>query len=51
MAGRRYRDASELTQTDIVMHWTFWIGDHPGLDETTLDYAADAIERFLAVAF
>lgn len=51
MAGRTYRVASPLTQTDIVMHRTFWIGVYPGLDETMLDYAASAIEQFLGVAF
>lgn len=51
MAGRRYRVASELTQTDIVMHRTFWIGVHPGLDENMLEFAAVAIEQFLGVAF
>jgi CDP-6-deoxy-D-xylo-4-hexulose-3-dehydrase len=51
MAGRNYRVASELTQTDRVMHNTFWIGVYPGLDDERLDFAARAIEEFLGVAF
>lgn len=51
MAGRTYRVASSLTQTDIVMHRTFWIGVHPALDEERLEFVASTIERFLGVAF
>jgi CDP-4-dehydro-6-deoxyglucose reductase, E1 len=51
MAGRNYRVASDLTQTDRVMHNTFWIGVYPGLDDERLEFAARAIEEFLGVAF
>jgi CDP-6-deoxy-D-xylo-4-hexulose-3-dehydrase len=51
MAGRTYRVASDLTNTDIVMNNTFWIGVYPGLNEEMLDYAASAIEQFIGVVF
>ncbi len=51
MRGRQYRVASPLTNTDIVMHRTFWIGVYPGLSESMLDYAAHSIETFLGVDF
>jgi len=51
MKGRNYRVASELTQTDIVMHRTFWIGVYPGLTEEMLEFSASSIERFLGVVF
>ncbi|PTB18137.1 lipopolysaccharide biosynthesis protein RfbH [Trinickia symbiotica] len=51
MRGRNYRVASALTQTEVVMHRTFWIGVYPGLDESMLDYSALAIEQFLGVTF
>lgn len=51
MAGRNVRVASELTNTDIVMNQTFWIGVYPGLSEEMLDYAALSIESFLGVRF
>ena len=51
MRGRNYRVASALTNTDAVMHNTFWIGVHPGLSEDMLDYTASSIEQYLGVAF
>lgn len=51
MKDRQYRVASDLTQTDKIMHDTFWIGVYPGLSEEMLDYAALAIEQFIGVAF
>ena len=49
MSGRSYRVASELTQTDVVMNDTFWIGVYPGLSETMLDYAVEQIKLFVGV--
>ena len=40
---RHYRIAGDLTNTDRIMHDTFWIGLYPGLSEEMLDYAADQI--------
>lgn len=41
------RVVGDLTNTDIVMTRTFWIGVHPQLDEARLDYVADSIIDFL----
>lgn len=48
--GRNYRVVGELTNTDRVMHQTFWIGVYPGLTEAMLDYTATQIESFVAKA-
>ena len=47
MAGRPYRISGELTNTDIVMNQTFWIGVYPALSEAMLDYVASRIETCL----
>lgn len=51
MVGRNYRVAGELTNTDIVMNDTFWIGVYPGLTHEMLEYAATKIEEFFGVGF
>jgi CDP-6-deoxy-D-xylo-4-hexulose-3-dehydrase len=51
MAGRMYRVSGDLTNTDVVMNRTFWIGVQPALCDEMLDYAADRIESFLGVRF
>lgn len=51
MLGRKYRVSGQLTNTDIVMNQTFWIGVYPGLSRDMLDYAAEKIETFLGVNF
>lgn len=51
MTGRSFRVSGELTQTDLVMNNTFWIGVHPALTERMLDFAASRIEAFLGVSF
>lgn len=47
MQGRNFRVAGPLTNTDIVMNDTFWIGLFPGLSDDQLDYAADEIAGFV----
>lgn len=49
MVGRNYRVAGELTNTDIVMSNTFWIGVYPGLTGPMLDFVAEKIGRGLGV--
>ncbi len=51
MTGRTYRVCGTLTQTDIVMTNTFWIGVQPALTEEMLAYAADSIARYLGIRF
>jgi CDP-6-deoxy-D-xylo-4-hexulose-3-dehydrase len=51
MQGRRFRISGDLTNTDIVMNQTFWVGSFPGLGEPHLDYIADQIESFFGVNF
>jgi len=49
--GRNYRISGHLTNTDIVMEQTFWLGTFPGLSEEHLDYIADKLEEFFGVNF
>ena len=43
-----FRVVGDLTNTDIVMNRTFWIGVYPGLTQPMLDFAADSIIDFLS---
>ena len=51
MAGRNFRVSGELTNTDIVMNQTFWLGTFPALGEEQLDYIAEKVEEFFGVNF
>ncbi len=51
MAGRNFRVSGELTNSDIVMNQTFWLGTFPGLGQEHLDYIADKLEEFFGVNF
>lgn len=51
MIGRNFRVSGELTNTDIIMNNTFWIGIYPGLTEEMLDYTAEMIGQFCGVGF
>jgi CDP-6-deoxy-D-xylo-4-hexulose-3-dehydrase len=51
MAGRNFRVNGELTNTDIVMSQTFWVGIFPGLDKSQLNYIAEKIEEFFGIGF
>lgn len=51
MAGRNFRVSGELTNTDIVMNQTFWLGTFPALGEEQLDYIAEKLEEFFGVNF
>jgi len=49
MKGRNYRIVGELTNTDIVMNNTFWIGVYPGLSHEMLDFSIDRIRSFFGL--
>jgi CDP-4-dehydro-6-deoxyglucose reductase, E1 len=51
MAGRNFRISGDLTNTDIVMNQTFWLGTFPGLQEEQLDYIANKLEEFFGIGF
>ena len=51
MAGRNFRVSGELTNTDVVMNQTFWLGTFPALGEPQLDYIADKLEEFFGLNF
>lgn len=51
MTGRHYRVSGDLTNTDIVMNQTFWVGTFPGLNDAHLDYIADKLEEFFGINF
>ena len=43
-----HRAPYPLTNTDIVMNNTFFVGVYPGLDSSRLDHIAAAFERFMS---
>ena len=51
MNGAQYRISEDLSNTDIVMNNTFWIGVQPSLTREMLDFAASKIERFIGIKF
>ena len=42
-----FRVVGDLTNTDIVMNRTFWVGVYPGLTTEMLDFIADSIIEYL----
>ncbi len=51
MVGRGYRIIGDLTNTDVVMERTFWLGVYPGLTDEHLDYMASKVESFFGIGF
>ncbi len=43
MKGRDYRIAGPLTNADIVVDRTFWIGVYPGLGEAEIDFVIETL--------
>jgi CDP-6-deoxy-D-xylo-4-hexulose-3-dehydrase len=43
-----FRVVGDLTNTDIVMKRSFWVGVYPGLTKPMLDYVIDSISDFMA---
>jgi CDP-4-dehydro-6-deoxyglucose reductase, E1 len=48
--NRNYRVSGELTNTDIVMNDTFWIGVYPGLSNKMLNFVCDKLEAFFGLS-
>lgn len=51
MIGRNFRVSGELTNTDVVMNQTFWLGTFPALTKEHLDYIGSKLEEFLGIGF
>jgi CDP-6-deoxy-D-xylo-4-hexulose-3-dehydrase len=51
MSGRNFRVSGDLSNTDIVMNQTFWLGTFPGIGEVQLEYIANKLEEFFGVSF
>jgi CDP-6-deoxy-D-xylo-4-hexulose-3-dehydrase len=49
MAGRNFRISGDLTNTDIVMNRTFWLGVYPGLGVEQLSFVTDSLFAFFGV--
>jgi CDP-4-dehydro-6-deoxyglucose reductase, E1 len=47
----QYRVVGELTNTDITMNNTFWLGVQPALTNEHLDFIADKLEEFFGLNF
>ena len=46
MKGQNFRISGELTNTDVVMNQTFWLGVFPGLTNEQIDYVGASLEEF-----
>lgn len=46
-----YKVVGDLTNTDITMNNTFWIGVQPALTQQHLDFVADKLEEFFGLNF
>ena len=46
MLDRNFRVHGDLTNSDRIMHQTFWIGVYPGLGEPAIAYMLDVIHDF-----
>jgi CDP-6-deoxy-D-xylo-4-hexulose-3-dehydrase len=45
--GQTFRVASNLTNTDLVMQNTFWVGVQPALERKSLDYTVECLGKYL----
>ena len=43
-----FRVVGDLTNTDIVMRRSFWVGVYPGLTTPMLDYVIESITEFMS---
>ena len=47
MKGRNFRVSGELTNSDVVMNRTFWIGLQPSLSNEMLEYSVSVLRHLL----
>ena len=41
-----HRVVGELTNTDLVMNGTFWLGVYPGITDAMVDYVVDCLREY-----
>ncbi len=51
LSNIEYRIVGDLTNTDVTMNQTFWVGIYPGLDKDHLNYIAEKIEEFFGLGW
>ena len=49
-SGIDFRVVGDLSNTDVVMKRTFWVGVYPGLRNEMLDYVIESIREFMTKA-
>ena len=47
MKGRNFRVSGDLSNSEVVMHRTFWIGLQPSLSQEMLQYATSVLKRLV----
>jgi len=50
MIGQNYRVSGDLTNTDLIMNNTFWIGVYPGITRPMMEYTVASMAEFFAAA-
>ena len=49
--GVNYRVHGELVNTDVIMHYAFWVGIYPGLERPHLDFMIEKFNEFFGINF